>query len=319
MVVCAFAQTSFDSKFSQLMFDSSMPKKLLESKTMVLVDLPNFSQKEYERVSSAFHQEITKSGIDAVVYYPFEVIFSGVEVTRSFMLDFEKREIENLILLQYKGDNSKVAVLSLDLAFLIGDKPKMAWLMEGVFKEISHQLYLNSANSGLERKNFLVNEQPEQGLLTNPFIGRRSDFFSLNLKESKLAVPLTGDNSKDAAIKRVFETIYKYPYKFVANDIPDSELQKEGFQFVFRFAGGPIEVTRKLLGYDVQPSVSVYMSVLQGNKSEVKPIRKGQPAYKAYVKQLSNDNVFLGTEWDAGSTLLEGITNHLNSINKGLN
>lgn len=316
----AHAQTAADNKFSALMPSSNMPPELIEGKTVVLIEMPGKSPEELKRISEAFHSEIIKAGIDAVAYYEFFQIYAGFDITESYMSDFQSREIQNLILMQYKGEDSRVAVLKMNGDFLIKNSPDSAWIFQGDFKSLVRQTYLKTAGSGLERKNFLINRLPESGIFTKPIKGRRADFFSINLKNGKLAIPKTGNSSRDEQLLSIIKSIYPWEFELTDQFLTDDELESAGFRFVLRSVGGPIEMVREYLDYEIEQEASAYISMHTKNgKSDARPISKKSNAWKFYIKELNSQTIYLGTEWDADINYIEAMISHFNSIINNLN
>lgn len=312
-------QSRAEQIFDRIVFKDTVPANLLDGKTLVLVDMPTRSPSEYDRITTSFHSQISRSGIDPVIYYPIHILFSGTDVTISYLEDFEKREIQNLILLQYRAEDSRAAILPLNQEVLLGDSPLYAWFYEGEFRDVTRQVYLKSANSGLERKNFLINTLPEKGLLTNPIKGRRADFFSLSLKSQKLAVPKTGNASWDNQMENLLADIYPWEYEIVSSTLTDDELEEQGFQYVLRHIGGPIELVREYLNYEIEEESTAYISMqVRNGKTEARPISKKSDAYKFYIKELRDETIYLGTEWDADVSFIEGLISHINSVKEGI-
>ncbi|MDH5379769.1 MAG: hypothetical protein OEW75_02890 [Cyclobacteriaceae bacterium] len=305
----------FDAKFNQVYAYDSLPKKLLTTKSTVFIDMATDNPKEWDRVTQAFHLEISKSGIDAVAYYNLKLVFSGEDVLQSYIEDFENREISNLIFVKYAGENSAIFVTSLDKPFLTSNVNIAGWKREGNFKEITRSLYVQSSNSGFERSNFLLNTVPEKGPLTNPIKGKSSLFFSINLKTNKLAVPKTGNLQRDFLLENSLKEHYPFEFELVDNSIPEDELLKLGFNFILRYIEAPQDELRNLLGYSSKEGVTHYMAVKRrGSESSMVPVSLTQDATKFYIKDLRKGDAYLGTEWDIDTSWIDALINHIYSF-----
>ncbi|MDH5399660.1 MAG: hypothetical protein OEX02_16030, partial [Cyclobacteriaceae bacterium] len=216
------AQQLMGEKLAGLVQVDTFPSRLLQTRTAVLLGGDIKNQQEWEQITGIIHDNLRKPGIDAVAYYRIEQIYAGVEVTRSFALDLMKREINNLVLVNYKPDISQVAILVPDYTKGLVTPQQPAWMASGRLDRVMFQVYAQSANAKLVRTNFLVNDLPEDGLMTDPISGRRAQFFSLTLNEGKMAVPQWGKATEDSLL---VETLRQhYPYEFGLVDALDSDV-----------------------------------------------------------------------------------------------
>ncbi len=314
-----FSQDLVDRKIDLMVPSDSLPEKIRSGKSLVLIDLVSDNPSEWDRVSRAFHNIIVKGGIDPVVYYSLSTIFSGTEVTRSFIEDFGNRELDNIILLKYRGENSFVGVMSFEESFFT-DKPVSAWTREGEFKNIADQLYVRTANSGYELANFLTAEIPEKGVLTQPIKGRRAEFFNLSLSSGKLAVPKFNDPLKDQELQAVFDMAYPYEFELVDPSFTDVEIANQGFRFILRYVTGPASLVRELLDYEEEEGITGYVTLrYKGENSEALTLSQSEKVYKFYINHFQSNTTYLGTEWDADLGWRQSLLNHLWSIEKWVN
>jgi len=92
----------------------------------------------------------------------------------------------------------------------------------------------------------------------------------------------------------------------------DSELRKKGFILTLCVAHARGVVIKKILDYDMLKSESAYASTtFPGDLAQVKAIPAETSVYKFYVKHIPSGNVFLGTKWDADTTMEQALRNHI--------
>ncbi|MDH5597589.1 MAG: hypothetical protein OEY34_00610, partial [Cyclobacteriaceae bacterium] len=163
-----FAQNEVDLLLNSFQSTDTLPSGILSEKTVVLIHTGDGSPQEFNRISEIVHANFLKAGIDAVSYYDILDLYAGKDVTRGFALYFRKREIENIIIVDYKGDDSRIFATVPDYKSDILVEGQSVWMRSGKVNEISSRLYISAANSGIERENFLINDIPEPGLLVNP-------------------------------------------------------------------------------------------------------------------------------------------------------
>ena len=286
---------------------------------MVLVQMPSNNPKEWDRVTRTIQTNLMKGGIDPVIYYDINIIFSGVDISRSFILDLTKREIQNIILLQYRGDNSRIAVLDF-LPEFFGSESVPAWIRKGDLKTITEQLFVRAANSGLPFSNFLISEVPESGSLTKPIKGRRAQFYSLSMSTGKTAVPKWGDPLKDQEMQALFDRLFDYEFELVDATLTDAELEAMGFSFVLRYGIAPLKELRVLLDYEEEDDVTGFVTIrYDDEKSQAVTLSLSDIAYKYYFNHFKSNTTYLGSEWDADIVWQQSLLNHLKSIEKWVN
>lgn len=312
-LVQSTAQDRMENIISSLQEVDTLPSNLLMSKTVVLVNIPPSEGEEWENITNTIHSNLKKPGIDPVAYYYINDIYSGIDVTRSFTLDFRKREIENIILVGYYPGESLLAVLKADYSHYIQLESQLAWIRKGSLKEVLNTLYVQAANSGIEKTNLLINDIPEKGLLTDPVGGNRAAFFSIDLNDSKLAIPVFQDMDT-SEFRTIMDAYYPHDYSFVNRDTPEPELVGMGYKYILRFVEGSGLLIKKYLKYPIEKNVTAYPTVRRREgKDEIVPIPKDQHIYKFYIKHLSGGRMFIGNEWDTDITWKDALINHINS------
>ncbi len=305
------AQDIMTEVFNSLQPVDTIPRNLLKTKSIVFLDIEP-SNKEWDKITGIVHDYLKKPGIDAVAYYNLQDIYAGLDVSRSFTLDFKKRDISNVILIKTEGATNKIAVTFADFNRYLDLKNQPAWILEGTLKEITNALYVKAANSGIVKENLLINDIPELGLLTDPVGGNRAAFFSIELNESKIAIPYTVA-SDTLQMKELLDKYYPYDYGFVQEDVPEPELARIGYKYVLRYVRTSGQKIKKFYKYPDSDKVTDYPTIRRRDgKEEVKPIPKNQLVYKYYLKHLRSGRMFLGTEWDVDLVWSDALINHIN-------
>ena len=313
------SQSAIEKKFSYISPTDSLPVKIRSGKTMVILEVPGNNPKEWDRVSRSAHATMTKGGIDPVVYYDIDILFSGTDITRSFYEDLSRREIDNIVLIDYKAEKSRIAALPFSADFF-QDTIQRAWFREGEFKNIADQLYVRTANSGLELSNLLLAELPEIGPLTTTITGRRAEFFNLSMSAGKMAVPKFKDPLKDQELQAALDLAFDYDFELVDPALSDEELDKMGFLFVLKSASGPVREVRKLLDYEEEEDVTGYVTIrYTGDQSQAVTLSLRDNIFKYYVYHIKSNTTYLGTEWDGDLGWRQALLNHLRSIKKWVN
>ncbi len=297
----------FGQDLPALQFSESAPADLLATRSAVL-----YSSDVSLTELTEFQQGFQQIGIDAVVYFEMEKVFSGKDPARMYADYLNTRQIKYLVLLQKQNSEYQF------VATLFNGKPafvepsQAAWRVKGMkIYDMLQQIYRDSWLVQ-KKQNYLINDIPEMPGGLNMITGRRAEFFALDLKVDNLAVPKTGDEAIDRELEQLFAAHYPYKYKLVEATYDEKELRKLGFHYVLTYVKTSGRASRELLGYDMTKTESAYASVTWPNgSSQVKTIAADKPVYKFYFKHIESGNVFLGTRWDADETYMQALKNHL--------
>ena len=295
---------------SQLNLSGSLPEKFLSTRTAVFHTY-TFTEKELKDAQGYFQ----RSGIDALVYFETDRLIANADVTRAFSDYLLKREIVNLIFLEKTENNFRVVVTLFNGKENVVDPKQNAWtISNAVFTEALKSIYRTTANQ-LKKQNMLVNDVPETDVQVNPILGKRNEFFAMDLKVDMLSVPKTGDPAIDQQLEEFFKANYPLKYKLTEPGLTDRELRKQGYLYVLRFIHTRGIAARELLGYNMTKSESALASVTFPNGQPVlKNIPSNTAIYKAYFKHIDSGNVFLGTKWDADDTWDTALRNHIKGL-----
>jgi hypothetical protein len=307
----SFAQSYPESAgwIDQLNLAGSLPEKLLSTRTVAFYDY-RLSPKEITELQQYFQ----RTGIDAVAYFELDMLMAGKDVTNAFSVYLNKREIQNLVFIE-KEKNYRITITLFNGKENVIEAQQNAWSVSNpVFIEALKTLYRTAANQ-LKRTNLLINELPETDITINPILGKRNEFFAIDLKVDPLAVPRTGDENVDRKLEEIFKEHYPLKYKLTDPGLSEKELRKQGLLYVMCVVHTRSVVAKRVLGYDMTKAESAQVSVTYADgQSQLKNIPSNTDVYKVYFKHIDSGNVFLGTKWDADLTLEQAIINQLRGL-----
>lgn len=303
---CVQAQNSINPLSLNLTLSDKVPEGLLAGKSCVLYS-SNFSEEELDKIQNVFQN----TGIDAVAYFENELVFSGREVTQKIADQLSKREVSFIILATnvdiysflftpFNGNNEFV------------NSEQEAWSITSVnLNDALQNIYRTAVNSQ-PIKNLLINSYPERSFPIGIIEGRRSDFFAIDLKVDRLAVPWFKDAKNDTTLAYYLKENYPFNYGMVEPGLDKNELRSKGFHYVLHYLHTKGALAKEVLGYQKSASESAITSVTYPNgEVQLKTLSAETPVYKFYSKHIESGNVFLGTKWDADITWQEALRNHL--------
>jgi hypothetical protein len=294
----------------QLNLKGNLPEKLLSTRSVVFHSF-TFSDKELKDAQEYFQ----RTGIDAVAFFDLDMLTAAKDFRRAFGDYLSKREITNLLFMEKLEDQYRLSVTSYNGKENVIDPQQSAWsVSDKVFSETLKALYRTAANQQ-KKQNLLINDVPEMDLSINPIVGKRNEFFAIDVKVDPLAVPKFGDETLDATLEELMKNNYPLKYKLTDPALTERELRKQGYLYVVCFVHTRGEVAKKLLGYDMSKSESALVSVTYpSTQQELKNIPSDAPIFKVYFKHIDSGNVFLGTKWDADLTWEQALLNHIRGL-----
>lgn len=301
------AQSPSDDEafFSHLRPDGPLPEKLLSTRTAVIYSY-TLKGPELRQMQTSFKQ----TGIDAIMYIEMDVFLAGKDVATAYSAYLNKRDISHLLFMTKHDTGYKTYITTYNTKISFIEENQAAWSADDVsLSELLIKIY--RASGTLKNENFLIPDFPETELAVNAIVGRRSEFFSLDLKVDQLAVPKFGAAELDKELADIFTSTYALKYKLTEAGVSERDLRKFGNLYVLCFVHARGAVLRKALGYTVKQE-SAYTSVTYpADQSQLKTIAADTPVYKFYFKHIESGNVFLGTKWDADITWQQALRNHL--------
>lgn len=298
-----------DGFLKQLKPGGSLPEKLLSTRSVVFYTY-TITGAELEKAQQSFQ----KTGIDAEFFFVSDYLFASKDVSAALASYLITREVPNLVFLQKKPEGYSLYMMAANGKPTLVDAGQAAWFMQDrVLGDLLTKTYRACAASQ-KKQNLLVNEVPETGITVNPILGRRSDFFAIDLKIDPIAIPKTGNEIEDKELEAFFAT-YPYKYKLTEPGLTEKELRKQGFYYVLCSIHARGKVAKELLGYDMTKAESAITSVTYPEGQQVLTTYSAdEPVYKFYIKHIDSQNVFLGTKWDADVTWQAALQNHLKAF-----
>jgi hypothetical protein len=132
---------------NQLSYGGPLPVNLVSTKTVVLHS-HTFTDKELETAQEYFQQ----IGIDAVAYFPIDMVVAGKDVSKAFSDQFNKREVSNLTILD-KGINTfRISFTSFNGKETIVEKQQQAWSIENASLTDALKSLQRTASAGLNER-----------------------------------------------------------------------------------------------------------------------------------------------------------------------
>ena len=310
----ALAQRSVDPIISKLTLTDNVPDQLLAKRSCVFY-ASGFNDESLETIQNAFQN----SGIDAVAYFKKEFVFSGLEVTDKIVDYLKQREIDFIILISRPEKKYSFTITSFngEQGFVNAGQP--AWSIVGANLNDALQTIYRTAVNNQPIKNLLINSYPERSFPIKIIEGRRSDFFAIDLKVDRLAVPWFKEAEKDTLLAHFFKENYPFQYGMVEPGLGKKELRGKGFHYVLHYLHTEGAIAKEILGYQTPSSESAITSVTYPNgEVKLKTLSAETPVYKYYLKHIESGNVFLGTKWDADITWLDALRNQIKGFKSEL-
>lgn len=306
-IIPIYAQGMEDTISSRLQLNNTVPEDLLAKRSCVFY-ASTFSNDELDVIQSSFQ----RTGIDAVAYFKTALVFAGADVTPKIAEFLTKREIDFIVLASKKAGSYSFTFTSFNGTVAFANKGQAGWEVQNAdLKEALQSIYRSTVNSQ-PIKNLLINSFPEKDFPINIIEGRRSDFFAIDLKVDKLAVPWFKNAAADTLLAHFFKENYPFAYGMTEPGMDTKELRNNGFHYVLSYVYTEGLIARDILGYQNTSKESAITSVTYPNGSlQLKTIPSEVPVYKFYFKHLVSGNVFLGTKWDADTTWLSALRNHV--------
>lgn len=283
-----------------------LPEKLLATRTVV-VHSSNFTEKEYQTLQTEFQ----KMGVDAVAYFDADLFFAGKDVEAGLYDYLMQRDISNFLFAKKQGNQFEIAVTRFNKKTDWVDVNQPAWSDKSEnLISLLRSLY-RRAWGEQQKQNLLINDYPERDLPFSIFKGRRSEFFAIDLKVDKLAIPVVRFLRDTTSLMQVMQ---HYPLKFGLTEYnwTTQKLRQEGYLFELCYIYAKGRLARSLLGYEIKEGETAFVSLsFAEGKSQLRTHQADVYVYKFYVRHLPSGNIFLGTAWDADPDWKKALENHI--------
>ena len=293
-----------------LKLTGGFPPKILNSKSFVFYS-HTLTQKQLQQLQDYFQ----RAGIDAVGYFTLDLVLAGKDVTKAVWDYLNKREISNLIIAEQLDNKFRISLTPYNGKESIIDPQQPAWSVTHASLIEALKILNRSVSVEMKKENLLVNSAPETEVMVNPILGKRNEFFAVDMKVDLVAVPKFGDETLDKELASILEANFPFQYKLVEPNIPEKELRKQGLLYILCFIRTRGELAKELLGYKSTKPETALVSVtyVDGNQ-QLKTIPSSVSVYKAYFKHIDSGNVFLGTKWDADETWQQALLNNIKAM-----
>ncbi len=313
--------TDIHARLQSLNIQTTFPENLLKTRTIAFYVVTPKQTRPYIRgdwksLAKKVQPGFKRAGLDAVLHYYLEDIFSGKESYNTFLDYFDDRDVKNAAFIFEENGYYTITITGLQDRQHLIKKGQTAWQIKGKdLNAMLNDLYRACANSGLERENWLILEVPEYGEMINPIKAKRNEFYDLNFSSEKLAVPMNLDT---AQLSKVLTT-YPYKWGFVDPDIPEKELRSQGYQYILYAVNSTGKAVKEMLDYQTTDAETDYISeVMVDRKLGVHSYNIHTPVYKYYIKHIYSGNVFLGKRWDAAPNWQQALKNYINNLRNEL-
>jgi hypothetical protein len=300
-----------DSQFiEQLNLAGGFPEKILSSKSVVLHTY-SLAEKEQNKVQEYFQ----KAGIDAVAYYPVDMVRAGNDVILAFSNQLNKREISNIVFVEKNLSAYRISITKYNGKQTIIDKGQPAWSISNAVLEEALKGLLRTTSTQLKRENLLVNDTPETGLSLDPIVGKRNEFFAVDMKVDLVAIPKFGEEAMDKELEKIITENFPFKFKMVEPGVTEKEMRKQGMLYVLCFVHTRAKVAKELLGYTPGKSETAVVSVTYPDaQPQLKNVPANTEVFKVYFKHIDSGNIFLGNKWDADVTWQAALLNNIRGM-----
>ena len=286
---------------------TTVPPKLLSSRSVVLYDY-RLTQDELNDFQHGFQ----RIGIDAIAYFPDDVVYAGKDGQLAYLNYFNERAISFIVFLQKIGDTYRFTVTPFNGKPSLVDTDQAAWQVSNRRMNELLTTVIQESWSSQKKENYLVNEFAETDILVDAVKGKRQEFYAIDLKVDNLAVPKFGVVAMDTVLENFFAKNYPLKYKTVDFGSDEQELRRKGFLYVLCYVHTRGEAAKQVLGYDLSKGEKSYASIaFPDGQLQLKVLPKDEIVYKFYFRHIDNGNIFLGTKWDADVNWLDALRNHV--------
>lgn len=300
--------------------NGNLPKDLLSSRSAVLIKskigFNSAAKREpgWQKFAEELQTALSRSRIDAVTFFHYDDVLSGFEPLLAIDQYLKTRLIKNIIIADGTAGDMTISIVPYGEKLTTALETPNPWTLKApAVLELSNMLYRITSNSGLKKGNLLILSTPEFGPLDVRFRGRRSEFYTLDLKIDKLAFPLYPE--LDTTILKQTMSGYPFKYDFTDPTLSENQLRKNGYQFIFYYVHSTGHTVKDLLGYAINEGETDYATVYyEEGMSKVKTMSVDTYVYKFYIKHIISGNVFLGTKWDADTSWPQALQNYLDNM-----
>ncbi len=307
IVLCFAAAAVSAQEIPIFRASANAPANLLSTRSVALYDYRLTPQEIND-----FQRGFQRIGIDAVAYFPIDVVFSGKDGMLGYMGYLNERQISFLLFLQKGPEGYRFTAATYNQKPTLIDTATAAWQVGNARLNDLLTTVLQDSWRSQKKSNYLVNEFPETDIKVDAVRGRRQEFYAIDLRIDNLAVPKFGKEAMDKALEDFFVANYPLRYKIVDAGSDEQELRRKGFSYVLCYVHTRGEAAKQVLDYDLSKGEKSYASIAYPEgQLQLKVLPKDEIVYKFYFRHIDNGNIYLGTKWDADINWLDALRNHV--------
>ncbi len=281
--------------------DNYLPKDILQTRSAVLVSVPQQSATSSERgdwksYSATAHAYLRKIGIDPDFYIYLDDVLAGSDASVAYANYLKERDIKYIIILSKNliKTGSRIDTTNVMVISEFDGKPDIIANGQKAFKDqnkdldkIMRDIFRITVRQEFQKSNNLIIDHPEFLGGINIITAERNVSYPLNLRTDMLAVPMytnykLPDNIPNNAINRRLEkeieennkltdkmndalknAFKDYPWKYNLVDYSEGEDQlfKDGYSFVLLRLNTSGYSIREMLGYTPKPNETDYITI----------------------------------------------------------
>lgn len=292
---------------AQLVPEEKVPDGLTAQKTLVLYG-SGISQSDLEATQTG----CLRSGIDAVLDVPADMLFATPEVVQQMTEYMVRREIRFIAILQKQNGLYRIVFAPFNGTSQWVTPGHSAWVVTGSALPAIFESVARVCASTQKRKNFLINDVPETGMEIKPIGRERNQMFMYRLNAEPLAVVKTGNAAFDEATALALKEFY--PYKIVAFDAgtPVKDIRAKKCVFVLRMIHTRADEAVRLLGFPATKTPGKVQGISYASgKDESLSVDAETMVWKFFIQQLDNNALYSGNRWDGDGDPVQALRNHL--------
>lgn len=294
----------------QLNLSGGFPPKLLSTRTIVY-----YSHLLNDSELMLVQEYCQRAGIDAVGYFPLDILTAGREITRAMAEFLTQREISNLLFVESSPTGARISITTFNAKETLVEISQPAWSIENKLLLEALKILTRRALAELKKENLLINDYPETDIMINPIKGKRNEFYAVDMKVDLVAIPRFGEETMDKELEALMTANFPFAHKLVDPGISEKDLRKQGFLYIMHVVHTRGELARDLLGYkESKPQTALVSVTYPETQLQLKTIPSSAVVFKFYFKHIDSGNVFLGTKWDADITWQQALLNNIRGM-----
>ena len=325
------AQSNNKAYLAQLKLNQALdpPQDILSTKSIVLISAPvDVPPPEWKKLADEMQAYFAEVGIDAIAYFNVARQFTTPDFESDISKLIKDRNVKNLVfvIIGEEGQESMIGIGPYNGKPSLYDASATFWSrnytkLETVFEELS----LRWRTGAFKRSNLLVNDQPEFFEFTEPPFAANYASFPPDLEKKRLGIPTLKAKSDEAGSHLMVYNRFHNPQgpakliedrnnalqAVVADSLMNLQyidlstrtealLRRDGVTHILYYVEGDSEYMYNLFRFKNREDVPANYLV------------------KFFLKDLRNQNVFLGRSWDAKSNWQEALDSFMAQIEKEL-